>query len=366
MLLRAALLDGAPAAEAWDAVRPGLDIERLERGSSMLLPLVYERLEARGVHDPALAKMKGVYRFVWAGNQIQLSALRELLATLHEASLETIVFGSARLATRYYESSGARRVVEPAVLVRPAEAPEALHILERAGWETDTAHSDRHRVVTRGGTGEQPSCGVHWRLPPELDRALEGPLSADPFRATAVATDIQGAPTAALSGTDELLLSCVSGAKSGGVSRVQWLADVVTILQRTGTEIDWNRLVHEAITRRCVLRLGDALRYAASALDADVPPVVLDELDGEPSSRRERAAHRVSGRGGTVLGNVTPLLAAHLVATQDRSLARSLVTFPGALRASWGLAHVVQLPVGAARRGLAAISAEREFRRHRR
>ncbi len=362
LLLRAALLPDERSEEAWRAVRPELDIERLEKGSSMLLPLVSETLTAHGIDDPALSKMKGVYRYVWAGNQIQLGALRDVVQTLGGAEVEAILMGSASLATGAYESGGARRVVEPAVLVRPTDVARALDALGADRWIVGPLSSDRHRPVERPG---EPSCTLHWRLTPELDQALQGQLSAESFREAAVAAELLGVATRRLAWTDELLLACVNGAKSGVASRVQWITDSATIVQHRGAELDWDRLVSEAVTRRCQLRVLDALGYLAAELDVDVPAPVLERLASEPSSSRERLAHRLSGHGA-LLGNALPLLGAHLVATQDRHLATSLVTFPRALSASWGLAHVAQLPMGAARRGRAAISAERSFRAHRR
>jgi hypothetical protein len=90
---------------------------------------------------------------------------------------------------------------------------------------------------------------------------------------------------------------------------------------------------------------------------------VLRRLVALPDNRRERLAHRISGRGGRVLGNLPATIAAHVVATQDQSVLRAATSLPRFLRAEWGLDHLGQLPAAAARRGAAVLSAARA-RRH--
>jgi hypothetical protein len=366
LLLRTALLPEEESRRAWLDVCRGLDIGRLERGSAMLLPMIYERLEARGAQDAALEKMKGVYRYVWTGNNLALAALRDLLGALDADGVETRLFGAASLASGYYRSLAVRRIVEPAVLVHGRDVQRALAAAGAASWSVAGDRSDRRRLVVRAHGTDTRTCAIHWRLSTELDPAPGGP---DPLEGiwsrheTATVLDLE---TLALDATDELLLTCLDGARTGNASRVQWVADAYTIVARAPAPVDWARLTRTAITGRCALRIHDALAYLASEFDVAVPAETLAELADDETTGRERLAHRVAGHGGGAFGNVPAVLAAHLVRTQRTRLPVALLRFPGALRASWGLDHAWQVPVTALDRAREAARARREFRRHRR
>src|SRR5687767_2459676 len=67
LLLRAALLSGPAAVDAWEAWLGHADWEAgVEHGSFRLLPLLYTNLRRGGVAHPSLQKLKGVYRQAWA------------------------------------------------------------------------------------------------------------------------------------------------------------------------------------------------------------------------------------------------------------------------------------------------------------
>jgi len=69
LLLRAALLQGNDAINAWHEWKSSVDIEQLDQGSYRLLPLLYRSLHIDGVEDPLMNKLKGVYRMTWYKNQ---------------------------------------------------------------------------------------------------------------------------------------------------------------------------------------------------------------------------------------------------------------------------------------------------------
>lgn len=361
LLLRAALLDQEPSLQAWRMLKPNLDIQRLERGSVVLLPLLYEKLQERESTEVDVPRLKGVYRQVWYRNQLGLAALQDLLSSLRDAGVQEIVFGEAALITRYYRRLGVRPLGRPSVLVRPDRAAAALEALVRSGWDVSPGGSGRWRQVERVRAGEGRSCAVYWRALSELE------LSTDPdgarFWDSACATEVRGVQTSTLDTTHEFLWTCVAGARTGSASRVQWVADAFTILQVAGSDVDWEGLVAEAVALRSALRLRDALAYLSAALDATVPLAALRELEASPSTGRERLAHRIAGRGGTPLGNLPATVAGHVVATRDEGLLRAALTLPRAVRREWGLDHIGQLPAAAARRGAAVVAAAKA-RRH--
>jgi Uncharacterised nucleotidyltransferase len=359
LLLRAVLLEGEAGDEAWRALRPSFDSQRFESGSLGLLALLYER---RGADDHRLARLKGVRRFLWYQDQVGIEALRDALQHLRERDVPTIVLGGAALIERYYGRLGVCPLVEPGVLVPPDSADVAADVLVEAGFRPSAQRSGRRQSYTRDRGQSRWAITVHWRLAPELD-PLTDATALDAVWSAAKPGDVQGIPARALSAADELLATCVVGARSRPRADFQWIVDAVTIMRAPGSSVDWQRLVTEATSRRCALRLRDALAFLVDVLEAPVPRATLDALAAVPATRRERFAHELAGRGARFAGNLPATLAAHLVSAQDESLPQLVLGLPRFLGAEWGVESPSQFPGAVARRVAASLSAART-RRH--
>lgn len=363
LLLRTVLLDDEESEHAWQLLKPRFDVRRCQPGTAVLLPLLYETLRRRGGAEPFTGTLKGVYRQVWYRNQLGLNALREALRPLQRAGIETTVLDAAALIVRYYGRLGVRPLDEPIVLVHPKAREAALQMLSRSGWlVVDRGSGWRERVYRSAPSGRQ-ACALDWRVLAEL-QAQSDHASPDRFWDRAEETEVRGGVTRTLAPSDELLRTCVAGARSGRSSNVQWIADAMTILRSSAAELDWGLLVEEAATCGCAQRVRDALAYLSAALGAPIPDGVGRELDGLPHSSRELVAYRVSGRGGRLLGNLPATLGVHLVATQDESLLKVASTLPGFLRTEWGLDRLARLPGAFVARGAAGVSAVVRRRQH--
>ena len=84
LLLRAALLKGADAVEAWNEWKSAVDWEgHLDNGSFRLLPLLYTNLKRLEVRDPLMGKLKGIYLKAWYENQRLFFEASKILDYLH-------------------------------------------------------------------------------------------------------------------------------------------------------------------------------------------------------------------------------------------------------------------------------------------
>jgi hypothetical protein len=339
LLLQAALFDDERGVRAWDALRPQFDIERLEGGSLGLLPFVYEHVSARDPEDPILGRLRGVYRYTWSRNQLGLESLVRMLATLHESSVETVLLGEAALISEYYRRLGVRALDEPAILVRPSDATHALGALTREGW-TILRRTRAHWLLDAPNTRAPIHHGLQLRVLAEEKATMED-VGESMWDARGAVT-LRGVQTAALDPTHELLRTCVGGARSA--RSLLWIVDAVTIARTAGQEIDWNELVAQAVRLGSVPRVRDALRFLADELELPVPGSTHARLAAVRTTRRERLAHRIAGRGGHVLGNLPATVATHLVATRHEPTTRALLTLPRFVREEWGLERIRELP----------------------
>ena len=343
LLLRVALGREAEVEPAWLAARQTLDLDRLEEGSYSLLPLVCRRLVEALPDEPLLPRLKGIYRHTWSKNQILLDDLRRTLELLSGAGAEPVVVGgAARLG--YYPELGLRTLSELELLVREHDVEPALRAV---GWRGEGVPQ---RVLAGRSTldvaaGPRPFA-LHWRLLPEFpggsDR-LETREREDGGRALAT--------------TDELLHTCLGEARTALRANVQWIADAAVIV-RTG-EVDWSRLVELAEELRAQLRLRDTLRYVAGVVDAELPEAVLARLDRFQPNRRDVLAHKLSGSGGRVLGELPRTLATFVRA------GGGALGLPRFLSTTWNVEHSWQLPLVAARKGALTIATRAQRRRSR-
>jgi hypothetical protein len=317
LLLRTACGD----AEAWRRLRPQLELDRLEVGSFTVLPLVHRQLERLGIDDPETARLGGIRRRTWTLNRLELGRVTPELRSLDEP----IVVGGWQFPAHYYGGDfGLRQVDGLEVLVRPGFAAprDAVGGVTHVGANGITGVL--HRRFARDFSGPEREVEDLW------ERTVE--LTLGETRARMLAP------------TDELARVCLAAARAVEPPNVLWVADAIAVLQGSGTSIDWERVVRQALRLRAMLRLRDALVYLRRELDAAVPDEAIQELEAHPPLRREALAHRKAGRSPRVVA--TRFL--HL--TADRSLPAAVVALPTFLRDELGLKRRAQVPLEVVRR----------------
>ena len=95
---------------------------------------------------------------------------------------------------------------------------------------------------------------------------------------------------------DLLLHICAHGLRWSPVHAGHWVADAVRIIQAGGERLDWDVVVDEAARRRLGLQMTHALRVVRERGHVDVPQAVIDRLERQPVSWRDRLECRFKGR----------------------------------------------------------------------
>ena len=168
-VLTAALHRGERGRSAWGRASSHPDF--LDHAPYHLLPLLYRNLDSLGVDDPALPRLKGVYRNSWFRNQRVFAAGQEALERLRASSVEALVLGGLALAAHYYRDRGARPIAAAELMVRPEDVPEAAARLRSGGWQAGERDLERLRVTASSARfvqAEQADVILHlypFRLP---------------------------------------------------------------------------------------------------------------------------------------------------------------------------------------------------------
>jgi len=268
------------------------------------------------------------------------------------AGVKSLVLRHAALALSAWPDAHLRAVPELDLLVRPADAEAADAALRTAGWTTAGPATARALPLRRAG--EPLVCTLHRDVAPDL-RVPGGADATAPWWDFAV--ELTGPDTGpdgglrTLGPTDQLLHVCLDGARAGSGVPVQWAADAIMLLR--AATVDWHRLHTEAVARRGVLRLADALRWLVAVLDAPVPDTTLAALAAEPTSRRDRLVHRAAASGTGPLRGLPQTLASYARASEDAGLLAAARGLPRFLAETWNVASPRHVPRAALQRARA-------------
>jgi hypothetical protein len=228
-LLAAAFGPDDEARRAWHAVRPRIDLDRLEPGTFALMPLLYRRLEAWRAADPWFERLKGLYRHTWSRNQLLLARVQSLAVSLQSHSVDFLVAGGPLLVMCFYDDPGLRPTDRVDFVVRREHLRRAAEALQEEGWPaTDLgalAELER-RSSTWFGDGRGSYAVLHCARGDEWTDAS--------------AFQLEQSLCQALSATRQLLRTCKSDERHYRWGRLQWVADVHA-LARSG-EVDWTNV----------------------------------------------------------------------------------------------------------------------------
>ena len=344
LLLRAAVLDAAETAEAWQSLRSRVEPDTLDRASLRLLPLLGANLRRHGIDDGLARRLAELRRPVALQNQVLFDGGSTVLRALAGAGLDTLVLKGGALATSHYRDIGLRPMHDLDVLVATADAPAAIEVLRRTGWAspsriTPAFISTQHAAHLSGHGAAR--CDLHWHVYWECCQ----PDDDDDLWASSVALDFGGVPTRMLGPADQLLHVLVHGSRRTQYPVLVWVPDAILTMRAGG--IDWDRLVAQAARRRFVLRTLTALEYLGEALDAPVPASVLARLRSLPVSPLERLEYAVINRPQGLLGEL-PSYWCNYLRSRERRRVPSPLAFLRYMQHTW---HAESL-AGAARGAL--------------
>lgn len=284
LLLRASLQVGEEALRAWRAWQAVVDIDTLDIGSQGMLPLLHANLTAQGVTDSALAWYKGFRRRAWYLNQLRFAHMIPVLRALREAGIRRImVLKGASLIVGGYYDFGQRPMDDFDFAVPSEHAVAATAMLVRWGWQPKSPMPRLHGWDFRDANDWK--LDLHWYTLHDCS----WPGADDEFWAGAVPAQVEDVPVVVLQHTDMLLHVLAHGVRWQAATPLRWIADAMAVIRTAGEEIDWDRLIRAARTRRLHPLAREGLRYLKEKLAAPVPQKVLRGLRGStPSSTPKR------------------------------------------------------------------------------
>ena len=345
LLLRAALMEGKYALDAWNEWKSSVEIEKIDYGSLRMLPLLYRNLQTIGINDPLMSKFKGVYRRTWYENQILFHKMSVLLRSFHDAGIATMILKDAALVLLHYKDYGLRPMSHINVLVRIKDALRAVNLLSKMEMKAQEAFTEKkisvaHAHVFKDAAGQE--FDLHWYLMQEY----RYPHADDDFWEGAVSVKVNDVFTYALNPADLLLHICVHGAKCDQAQSFRWIADAMMIINSSRKEIDWNRLLKQAKNRRLIIPLRETLNYLSDTMQAPIPGTILTSIQNTPTSKMERLEYRYKTQSYNQkpFGYLPILWFEYLSSLGSNNSQHKFVGFVKYLQLYWGVKHQWQLP----------------------
>lgn len=298
-LLRAALVDGAAAVDAWVTWQRLTATGRLDEGSLRLIPLLHRTLPRLGVSSPRLAEFAAVHRRSWFANQILFHEVAGVLAACRDGGIQTLLLKGVPLAIGAYPDEASRPMGDADLLVRPVDLVRAVALLRQRGWRPvpePVAFPAEPRNAWTFANAAGREIDLHWRV------FRAGCHADDDLWAAAVPLEVRGVETRALCPSDALLHVIAHGVVWNPVPSIRWAADAALIIRAAGPALEWNQLVSRAEARDLVPTLSLGLAYLASRLDVVVPASVIARLEARPLTRRERLIRWSEMQPGVVSG----------------------------------------------------------------
>lgn len=282
LLLRAVLMTGAPAHEAWDEWRATVVLDDVDGPSQRLLPLLARRTDRMAASDPAWQLIKGIYRHAWVTNQLLVRDAGTVIDALHARSVPAVVLKGGAMVRYLAGDWGARPMYDVDILVPPRHVDDALGVLTDAGWVPQTGNTVewvRSRALSRRHSwgfdrGRDGRLDLHWHT-------LHGSLGAnadDAFWDDAEPIELASTKALALSPPDLLLHLLDHGTRGADVSPIQWIADATLVVRTQDPDAIASRLAQQARAHGTVGQVRACLGVIAELVEEPAAGALHDRL----------------------------------------------------------------------------------------
>ncbi|MHC4455090.1 MAG: nucleotidyltransferase family protein, partial [Planctomycetota bacterium] len=296
LLLQAALLDKEHSINAWQQWKKTVDLEgHHDNGSYSLFPLLYKNLQRYGVNDPFMKRLKGIFRLEWYKNQRLFYDMSKIIQYLNDTGIQVMTLNCLALITLYYKNFAVRPLADLGILVPTSQALLTIGTLKKAGWIQSTNLKDdflcyQHSVQFKDQSGKE--LDLHWHL---LFESCQEDSDRD-FWDGAVPIRVNEVSTYALNPTDNLFYVVVQGVRLNTEPPIRWIADAMSIINSTDSEIDWPRLIKQAKKSRLIIPIKEALNYLHEKFQAPIPNSIVENMNQLSISCTESLEYRIMTR----------------------------------------------------------------------
>jgi len=302
LLLRSAVLTGLPALTAWRQWKTVVPIDRLDRDSQRLLPLVHASLERIDPGEPLMPRLKSVRRKAWYKNHLLFAMAEPVLAAFGEAGIGAVLLkGMAVILTAYGDFS-LRPLEDIDILVPPGKIGEAMDILAGLDWRPRTPSKrplDFYTLWAKSavnfGNDGGGQIDLHWNI-----SRIHGPAGGDESPWRNLRRVRRGGREFRVLSPEDQLLHILDHAAADRFAPIRWIPDVLCQLRASRAEMDWERFLERVSELDMTFRARAMLCYLRDHFGADLSEELVREMAKSRASKMERRFCRSMVRVGLV------------------------------------------------------------------
>jgi hypothetical protein len=345
LLLKACLLEGRAATQAWEKWKSRIDIDWIDEGSNRLLPLLYHNLSPLGIEDPILTRAKGVYRYQLTKTHIMFHRVMPLISELQKEGVEVILLKGSALILNYYKNFGIRPQLDIDIMVKPENVDRAAFLMQQQGLRCEYQQSistiKRFRHSCGFAAGAEKRLDLHWNIMhPSSDKDTVSTIWQ-----LATVSRYQDYSLLTMCPTHHLLHSCTHGLRWNQHAPCRWIADAIMILNNAESTIDWKMLNSFANDLQVSVVLQAAFKYLNESFQAGIPDTEIAELEANPINRLERAAFYVHTRNKSkVYGNLLKYTVDYMQYESPKGFLKKVANYPRYLQICWNTKTLLLMP----------------------
>ena len=271
---------------AWDRL---IDFATLQRvrpvvHATLTRPGLAARVPARVLEALGQASRRTALR-----NMRFLAELGQLERALAAHGARIIALKGGHLAGAWYADVGRREMSDLDILVQPGHLPLAVDTLRSRGYTAEgplrieTGPGAPQHLARFAKNGTAP-IEVHWTISPPL---IAHPIDPDQLWHRAVPWSCAGVSALGLCAEDLLLHLCFHASFHHQFQFVglRPFCDVATVIERSGSNLNWDALVERAREWQWSKGVHLSLRMAATLVGARVPEPVFGRLHAAGAGR---------------------------------------------------------------------------------
>ncbi len=267
-----------------------------QQGVRSLLYYNLSRICPEAVPPKIFDKLQNLFQIRAQRNLFLTGELIKLLNLLEANQIAVIPFKGAVLAGSLYGNLALREFCDLDILVSKQDVPKAMQLLIAQGYESpmqlDTqekpylqfdqflesgSYKRAYDFVRKDG---KVAVDFHWSMTNRLF-AFAGDFHY--FWSHIQQISLFGKSIPSFSPEDLLLFLCLHGAKDGW-SKLKWICDVAELI-RTYPELKWEQVIKQSRTLGTERMLCLGLCLANQLLDANLPELIQQKIDGSPIVR---------------------------------------------------------------------------------
>lgn len=265
-----------------------------------LVPLLFyqlNRVAADVVPPVQLKQLRDRSQSNAALNVLLAGEMVRLLELFEANQIPAVPYKGPAIGVGIYGNLALRQFADLDILVPDTDVWKATELLIAEGYKAHFTIPPRKQssfirlgyVRLFNHKTEPTTVELHWRLAP---RFFGAPFDTSTLWQRARRLELQGTKVRVPAPEDLILMLCIHGAKDCW-EKFEWVCGLAELI-RAEPEVDWQRVLRQARTIRCLKIVSFGLRLAHELLDAPVPVEVLEQIT--PREQLESLVHQIVSR----------------------------------------------------------------------